>query len=106
MRIATVTDAWKPQVNGVVKTLMSTCEELRAMGHEVLTITPLGRRSIPLPTYSEIRISLFPGRSVRKDCRALSEQFSWRRSTLQFEGYLEPRTRATASAHPESSASR
>lgn len=70
MRIAIVTDAWQPQVNGVVKTLMSTCEELRALGHEVLTITPLGRRSIPLPTYSEIRISLFPGRSVRRELDA------------------------------------
>ena len=42
----------------------------------------------------------------RNDCRALVEKRSWRQSTLQFERYLAPRTRATAAAQPDSSASR
>ena len=67
MRIAIVTDAWKPQVNGVVQTLGKTAEELRALGHYVHMVTPEGRRTVPLPTYSEIRLALFPGRSVRRE---------------------------------------
>lgn len=66
MRIAIVTDAWKPQVNGVVQTLSKTSEELVKLGHDVLMVTPQGRRSIPCPTYPEIRLSLFAGRSVRR----------------------------------------
>ncbi|MGW8369360.1 MAG: glycosyltransferase family 1 protein, partial [Gammaproteobacteria bacterium] len=46
MRIAIVTDAWKPQVNGVVQTLTRTREELQALGHEVLMVTPEGRRTV------------------------------------------------------------
>lgn len=67
MRIAIVTDAWKPQVNGVVQTLSQTRDELEAMGHEVLMVTPEHRRTIPMPTYPEIRLSLFAGRGVRRD---------------------------------------
>jgi glycosyltransferase involved in cell wall biosynthesis len=70
MRIAIVTDAWKPQVNGVVQTLARTRDELEAMGHEVLMVTPEGRRTVPLPTYPEIRLALFPGRSVRRELDA------------------------------------
>ncbi|MEE4162171.1 MAG: glycosyltransferase family 1 protein [Woeseiaceae bacterium] len=67
MRIAIVTDAWKPQVNGVVQTLSKTRDELVASGHEVLMLTPAGRRTIPMPTYPEIRLSLFAGAGVRRD---------------------------------------
>lgn len=67
MRIAIVTDAWKPQVNGVVQTLSKTRDELGSMGHEVLMLTPEGRRTLPLPTYPEIRLTLFPGRAVRRE---------------------------------------
>jgi glycosyltransferase involved in cell wall biosynthesis len=54
-----VTDAWEPQVNGVVRTLKSTTRELRAMGHDVDLVTPLEFRTLPCPTYPEIRLSLF-----------------------------------------------
>lgn len=70
MRIAIVTDAWKPQVNGVVQTLSRTRDELAAMGHEIHMVTPEGRRTLPLPSYPEIRVSLFPGRSVRRELQA------------------------------------
>ena len=60
LRILLVTDAWEPQVNGVVRTLKTTARELTAMGHEVRFLTPLEFRTLPCPTYPEIRLSLFP----------------------------------------------
>ena len=70
MRIALVTDAWKPQVNGVVQTLSKTMAALAEAGHDILTITPLGRRTVPCPTYPEIRLALFAGRSVRRELKS------------------------------------
>lgn len=67
MRIAIATDAWQPQVNGVVTTLGHIRDQLRARGHDVLMLTPAGRRSIPCPTYPEIRLSLFPGRRIARE---------------------------------------
>ena len=67
MRIAIVTDAWKPQVNGVVQTLSKTRDELVAMGHDVMMVTPEGRKTVAMPTYPEIRLSLFAGPGVRRD---------------------------------------
>ena len=58
MRIAIVTDAWKPQVNGVVRTLEAVRAELEAMGHDVLVVAPDRFRSLPCPTYPEIRLAL------------------------------------------------
>ncbi len=58
MRIAIVTDAWSPQVNGVVRTLQSVSAELRAMGHELTIISPDLYASVPCPTYPEIRLAL------------------------------------------------
>ncbi len=64
LRIAVATDAWLPQTNGVVRTLGETRRCLEAAGHEVLMVTPQAFRTVPLPTYPEIRISLFPKRGV------------------------------------------
>lgn len=64
MRIAIVTDAWWPQVNGVVRTLTQTRRELEALGHSVLMVTPEGFRTLPCPTYPDIRLSILPGRKV------------------------------------------
>jgi glycosyltransferase involved in cell wall biosynthesis len=66
MKIALVTDAWEPQVNGVVRTLKSTARELRSMGHTVEFITPLEFRTLPCPTYPDIRLSLLPGSKVTR----------------------------------------
>ncbi len=58
-RIMLVTDAWEPQVNGVVRTLANTMRELQAMGCEVEIISPAdGYKTVPLITYSEIRLAL------------------------------------------------
>jgi glycosyltransferase involved in cell wall biosynthesis len=67
MRIAIATDAWSPQVNGVVTTLTQTRDELVAQGHEVLMVTPEGRRTVPCPTYPEIRLVLFGGRAIARE---------------------------------------
>ena len=66
MKIMIVTDAWEPQVNGVVRTLKQTMHELRKLGHEIEMITPLGFKTIPCPTYPDISLSLFPGKKVRQ----------------------------------------
>ncbi|PZU13632.1 MAG: alpha-mannosyltransferase [Sphingobium sp.] len=58
MRIAIVTDAWTPQVNGVVRTLQTIRAELENMGHPVEVISPDLYGSIPCPTYPEIRLAL------------------------------------------------
>ncbi|MEZ5961125.1 MAG: glycosyltransferase family 1 protein [Hyphomonadaceae bacterium] len=58
-KILLVTDAWEPQVNGVVRTLASTNRELKAMGCEVEVISPADYpNTVPLITYSEIRLAL------------------------------------------------
>ena len=58
MRIAIVTDAWMPQVNGVVRTLQSVRHELEKMGHEAHVFSPDQFYSVPCPTYSEIKLAL------------------------------------------------
>lgn len=70
MRIALATDAWKPQVNGVVRTLTETVARLRARGHEVETITPDLFHNVACPGYDEIRLALLPRFGVRKRLHA------------------------------------
>jgi glycosyltransferase involved in cell wall biosynthesis len=71
MNIVIVTDAWYPQINGVVRTIVLTCEELVRLGHTVEVIGPDAFRTIPCPTYPEIRLSLFPGARLRARLEAL-----------------------------------
>jgi glycosyltransferase involved in cell wall biosynthesis len=66
MRILIVTDAWSPQVNGVVTTVKNTVRELEALGHQVGLITPEGFRTLPCPTYPEIRLALAAGARVAR----------------------------------------
>ena len=58
MKIAIVTDAWHPQVNGVVRTLTNMSDQLRRMGHDIRVISPDQFTSFPCPTYPEIRLAL------------------------------------------------
>lgn len=64
-KIAIVTDAWHPQINGVVTTLGLTIENLRNFGYEVTTINPQLFKSIPCPTYPEISLSITGARGVK-----------------------------------------
>lgn len=66
MRIAIATDAWHPQINGVVTTLSRTKAELEQLGHEVLMITPAEFLTVPCPSYPEIRLALSPRRVIRR----------------------------------------
>jgi glycosyltransferase involved in cell wall biosynthesis len=61
LRIAIVSDAWRPQINGVVRTIDTVARLLRADGHDVEVFGPDRFRTLPCPTYPEIRLSLFPG---------------------------------------------
>ena len=69
LKILIVTDAWKPQVNGVVRTLEVLGEDLTALGHSVRYATPEGRFTIGLPTYREIRLAVFPRWKLEKEIR-------------------------------------
>lgn len=65
-RIAIASDAWRPQVNGVVRTLEETVSRLEARGHEILPITPDQFASLPMPFYREIRLALAPQRAIAR----------------------------------------
>jgi glycosyltransferase involved in cell wall biosynthesis len=69
LKIVIVTDAWSPQVNGVVRTLETLSKDLAALGHTVRMITPLGRRTFPMPTYPEIRLAFFQRRALMREIR-------------------------------------
>ncbi|MBO6947561.1 MAG: glycosyltransferase family 1 protein [Rhodospirillales bacterium] len=61
MRILIVSDAWLPQVNGVVRSLDTVRRGLIERGHAVEMVTPDRFRTIPCPTYPEIRLAVLPG---------------------------------------------
>ncbi|MCU0882589.1 MAG: glycosyltransferase family 1 protein [Hyphomonadaceae bacterium] len=85
MRIMLVTDAWEPQVNGVVRSLSRTIEELRAMGHKVELVTPYdGYRILPLPTYPEIKMAI----GARQDLDFRFETFQPEAVHIATEGTL------------------
>lgn len=66
-RITVVTDAWHPQVNGVVRSIERTNAELIAMGAEVTMVTPDLFRTLPLPSYPEIRVAISTYRRVARE---------------------------------------
>lgn len=66
MKIMIFTDAWRPQVNGVVRTLEMVRQEIVAMGHDVKVISPDLFNTIPCPTYPEIRLAILPGRKISR----------------------------------------
>lgn len=84
MRIAIVTDAWEPQVNGVVRTLQSIRKVLEENGHTVTVISPDLFYSLPCPTYPEIRLAITRVASVG----AMLEEFAPEAIHLATEGPL------------------
>lgn len=115
-RILIVSDAWLPQVNGVVRTLSVVVEHLRAGGDVVEVIGPDRFRTLPTPGYAEIRLALAPRRRLarlvaafRPDAihvategplgwaaRALCLKHGWRFTTsfhTRFPDYVHARTR-------------
>ena len=115
-----VSDAWKPQVNGVVRTMSTVVRELTAMGCTAEVIGPDRFRTLPCPTYPDIRLSLLPRRTLTRmidafepgalhiategplgmAARALAMQRGWRFTTAfhtRFAEYLYARTRVPTS---------
>ena len=64
MKIALVTDAWKPQVNGVVTTLVELVRELNFAGHVVKVIDPSQFKTRPCPGYAGIDLAISPKRHL------------------------------------------
>lgn len=72
MRILVATDAWHPQVNGVVRTLTSLADSLRALGAEVEFLTPEGMPTVALPGFSDIRVALPDPRKIASRIAAIA----------------------------------
>lgn len=70
MKITLVSDAWFPQVNGVVRTLSTVTDIATARGHRVQTVTPDRFFSVPMPSYAEIRLALTTRRRVAQTITA------------------------------------
>lgn len=74
MRIALVTDAWLPQVNGVTTTLGQCVRELELSGHQVEVVHPGLFRTIPCPRYPGIRLAVGAGGRVRRRLEEIAPQ--------------------------------
>ena len=74
MKLALITDAWRPQINGVVTTLSTVTETLRGFGHTVETFTPDQFRNWPCPTYPEIRLALGCRRGLHQRLEAFAPE--------------------------------
>jgi glycosyltransferase involved in cell wall biosynthesis len=70
MRILVATDAWHPQVNGVVRTLAMTASAAKALGFDVSFLTPQSFRTFAMPSYPDLRVAL-PG--AAKVARLIAE---------------------------------
>jgi len=66
MRILIATDAWSPQVNGVVRSLQSLAANARKLEAEIEFLTPEGFRTFPLPTYPSIRCGIPSWREIAR----------------------------------------
>jgi glycosyltransferase involved in cell wall biosynthesis len=66
MRILIATDAWSPQVNGVVRSLQSLADYARKLGAEIEFLTPKGFPTFPLPTYPSIRCGIPTSREIAR----------------------------------------
>lgn len=64
-KLLLVTDAWYPQVNGVVRTLDSVMHELRGMGHDVRVLSHEGKKTWGLPSYPEIQLAFYSQSEIR-----------------------------------------
>ena len=72
MRILVATDAWHPQVNGVVRTLTSLARSASTLGAEIDFLTPDGFPSMGVPTYPGLRVALPNRREIARRIEAAS----------------------------------
>ncbi len=74
MRIAIITDAWRPQVNGVVTILFELVDQLKQMGHEVQVVQPYMFDTRPCPGYAEIALARHIEPRLSKELDAFAPQ--------------------------------
>jgi glycosyltransferase involved in cell wall biosynthesis len=74
MRIAIVSDAWRPQINGVVTTLGKTAQAAERLGHSVEVVSAEGSPTLPCPSYPEIRLAIRPRRIVSERMRQFAPE--------------------------------
>jgi glycosyltransferase involved in cell wall biosynthesis len=74
MKILIATDAWHPQVNGVVRTLGHLAHEAPSLGSEIQFLTPASFRTVPLPGYREIRLSLTGAAGIARRIEEIAPQ--------------------------------
>jgi glycosyltransferase involved in cell wall biosynthesis len=72
MRILVATDAWRPQVNGVVRSLEALADEAERMGVRMDFLTPEAFRTVPMPSYPEIRLAMPSPRRVQRTIERLN----------------------------------
>lgn len=84
MKIAFITDAWHPQINGVVTTIRNTCSALEQSGHQIKLITPDQFKSIPCPSYPSIRLAFACYGKLKRQL----DEFSPQRIHIATEGPL------------------
>ncbi|MEW6255727.1 MAG: glycosyltransferase family 1 protein [Pseudomonadota bacterium] len=75
MRILVATDAWHPQINGVVRSLEHTAREAANLGAQMEFLTPQEFRTVPLPSYQEIRLSLATPRMIMRRIESMQPDF-------------------------------
>lgn len=71
MRVLVATDAWRPQINGVVRSLEHLASEAPSFGAEISFLTPNDFRTVPLPGYRDIRLALTFPDTVRRAISAV-----------------------------------
>ena len=73
MRILIATDAWHPQVNGVVRTLTSLARSAQTLGVSIDFLSPDGFRTVPVPTYPGLRLALPSRGQIARRIEQISE---------------------------------
>src|ERR1700757_921525 len=89
MRIALVSDAWRPQITGVARTLAALRDGLTAAGHDVFPLTPELFRTVPCPTDRQVRLAI----AARPRLTRLMERLMPDAIHIATEGPLGPAAR-------------
>ena len=74
MKIALITDAWQPQINGVVTTLVELVREMQALGHQVEVIHPYLFKTRPCPGYAGIDLAIAPKKALTEKLEAFGAE--------------------------------
>ena len=75
MRVLVATDAWRPQVNGVVRTYERLAQEAAKFGIDFSFLAPTAFQTLPCPTYPEIPLALATRRAIARHIEAVAPDF-------------------------------